>query len=139
MTADDILSAARSEIGTPFRHQGRIPGKALDCAGLVVRVAVLLDLPFIEHGGYARRPSNGMLESALDGQPCLDLVSKSSVQAGDVLLMRFASEPQHLAIFTGTNIIHSYQASGKVCEHILDKKWLSRIVAVYRFKGLNNE
>ncbi|MBK8745664.1 MAG: peptidase P60, partial [Propionivibrio sp.] len=34
-----ILAAARACIGTPFVHQGRIPGLALDCAGLVVAVA----------------------------------------------------------------------------------------------------
>ena len=139
MTPADIIAAARSELGTPFRHQGRIPGKALDCAGLVVRVAVLLDIPYLDHGGYARRPSGGMLESAIDGQPCLEQVKKSDMQAGDVLLMRFAREPQHLAIYTGQNVIHSYQASGKVCEHILDAQWKARIVAVYRFKGLVNE
>ena len=36
MTADDIVNAARECVGTPFRHQGRVLGVGLDCAGLVL-------------------------------------------------------------------------------------------------------
>ena len=79
-----------------------------------------------------------MIESTLDEQPNLMRVT-GKPQAGDVLLMRFTGEPQHLAIYAGPNIIHSYQTVGKVCEHILDAKWARRIVRVYRFKGLSHE
>ena len=134
MTADDILTVARSFLGTPFRHQGRIPGLALDCAGLVVSVAKSIGADYIDRPGYSRNPSGGMLESALDDQPCLERVQDR--QPGDVLLMRFAGEPQHLAIFTGDNIIHSYESVGKVCEHRMADVWAVRIVRVYRFKGV---
>ena len=134
MTADDILIAARSFLGTPFRHQGRIPGLALDCAGLVVSVAKEIGADYIDRPGYSRNPSGGLLESALDDQPCLERVTDR--QPGDVLLMRFSGEPQHLAICAGDTIIHSYEAVGKVCEHRLASVWAARIVRVYRFKGL---
>lgn len=134
MTADDILSAARGCIGTPFRHQGRIPGVALDCAGLVVAVAKEIGADYIDRPGYSRNPSGGLLESALDDQPCLERVTDR--QPGDVLLMRFKGEPQHLAICAGETVIHSYEAVGKVCEHRLADVWVSRIVRAYRFKGL---
>ena len=134
MTADDILIAARSCLDTPFRHQGRIPGLALDCAGLVVSVAKEIGADYIDRPGYSRNPSGGLLESALDDQPCLERVQDR--QPGDVLLMRFAGEPQHLAIFTGDNIIHSYESVGKVCEHRMADVWAVRIVRVYRFKGV---
>ena len=134
MTADDILTAARSCLDTPFRHQGRIPGLALDCAGLVVSVAKEIGADYIDRPGYSRNPSGGLLESALDDQPCLERVTDR--QPGDVLLMRFAGEPQHLAIFTGDNIIHSYESVGKVCEHRMADVWAVRIVRVYRFKGV---
>ena len=134
MTADDIISAARACLDTPFVHQGRIPGVALDCAGLVVAVAEAVGADYVDHPGYGCNPANGLLESVLDAQPFLDRVFDR--QPGDVLLMRFAGEPQHLAIFTGENIIHSYAQAGKVCEHILDDVWASRIVRTYRFKGL---
>lgn len=141
MTAAAIIAAARSEIDTPFRHQGRIPGKALDCAGLVVRVAFLIDAPYLDYSGYARHPSDGLLESALDSQPGLDRVALADMQQGDVLLMQFAADPQHLAIYAGFSeaaqsetIIHAEIRARKVCEHRLSDDWRGCIVRVYRFK-----
>ncbi|MBK7357516.1 hypothetical protein [Propionivibrio sp.] len=56
--------------------------------------------------------------------------------AGDILLIRFSGDPQHLAIFTGETIIHSYASVGAVCEHRMADVWAARIVCAYRFKGL---
>lgn len=134
MTADEIVAAARACLDTPFVHQGRIPGVALDCAGLVVAVAEAVGAEYVDHAGYGRNPANGLLESVLDAQPFLERVFDR--KPGDVLLMRFAGEPQHLAIFTGQNIIHSYESVGKVCEHRLADVWAARIVRTYRFKGV---
>jgi cell wall-associated NlpC family hydrolase len=134
MTADQVIAAAREAIGTPFRHQGRTIGWALDCAGLVIHVALSIGAEYRDSQGYARRPSGGLLEAALDDQPCLDRVFE--MQAGDVLLMRFSGDPQHLAIYTGSTIIHAFAAGRKVCEHLLDDVWRSRIVRIYRFKGV---
>ena len=39
MNANGIIASARACLGTPFLHQGRIPGVALDCAGLVGIIA----------------------------------------------------------------------------------------------------
>ena len=134
MTADDILTAARSCLDTPFRHQGRIPGLALDCAGLIVAVAESVGADYIDRFGYGRNPAHGLLESVLHAQPFLERVFDR--KPGDVLLMRFSGEPQHLAICAGDTIIHSYEAVGKVCEHRLASVWAARIVRVYRFKGI---
>lgn len=136
MTADEIIDAARLAIGTPFQHQGRSPWKALDCAGLIVHVAREVGIEYVDQAGYSRLPSGGMLEAALDRQPGLRQVPVSERKPGDVLLMRFKNEPQHLAIYAGDTIIHSYAAVRQVCEHRLDDAWLARIVGVYRFKGL---
>jgi cell wall-associated NlpC family hydrolase len=75
-----------------------------------------------------------LLESTLDSQPCLERVT--DMQPGDVLLMRIRRDPQHLAIYAGGTIIHSYFDAGKVCEHDLTGLWSQRVVAVYRFKGV---
>lgn len=134
MTPDEVIAAARSALGTPFKHQGRMVGKALDCAGLIIHIVRELGLDHADQSGYARRPSGGLLEQALDGQPCLERVT--NMLPGDVLLFRFRGDPQHLAIFTGENLIHAYQPVGKVCEHRLDDDWRSRIVRIYRFVGI---
>ncbi len=133
MTSDRIIDAARACIGTPFRHQGRIPGVALDCAGLVIAVANALGVAYVDQQGYSRTPANGRLECALDDQPCLERIAAMDRQPGDVLLIRFAGDPQHLAIFAGDTLIHSYARVGSVCEHRLASVWAARIVCAYRF------
>lgn len=131
MTPAEIIASARKCLDTPFRHQGRIVGRGLDCAGVLDFVATDHGCQVIDVQGYARTPHAGLLESALDAQPYL--VAVRDRKPGDVLLMRFAREPQHIAIFTGETIIHSYEAVGKCCEHDLTPEWARRIVRVYRF------
>lgn len=138
MTAADIILTARSMLGTPFVHQGRVPGKALDCAGLVVSVAAALNIEHVDVTGYGRRPHQGLLEATVDGQECLFSVLLNDLQPGDILLMRFAKEPQHLAIYAGETIIHSYEAAGQVCEHGMDDVWRKRIIRAYRFVGVES-
>jgi len=137
MTADDIIAAARECLGTPFRHQGRIVGIALDCAGVVCHVAESIGLIYDAPTNYPRTPYKGLLEQTLDAQPCL--VRADDMRPGDVLLMRFGREPQHVAIYTGSTVIHAYEAVSRCVEHAIDAEWLSRIVRIYRFQGLINE
>ena len=134
MTGDDVVAAARECLGTPFCHQGRIPGLALDCAGLIVAVAQKLGIYHFDVDGYGRRPNRGLLESTLASQPELIAVDCARLVPGDILLMRFTKDPQHLAIFAGETIIHSWSSPGKVCEHRIDAVWRSRIIAAYRFR-----
>jgi len=137
MTADDILLAARSCLETPFRHQGRQIGVGLDCAGLLIVVAQQLGLDPVDVDGYGRSPAGGLLESALDRQTCLQPVTDISTrQPGDLLLLRFSADPQHLAIDAGATMIHAYAKVGKCCEHRLSLQWAARIVRVYRFAGV---
>jgi len=132
MTQDAIIAAARAYLGTPFRHLGRVPGRALDCAGLAVAVARTLGLAVDDRDAYARTPANGLLEAMLDAQPCLKRVFRAPL-AGDLLLMRFHGDPQHLAICTGETIIHAWQTVGKVAEHRFTDSWRARVVRVYEF------
>lgn len=112
-----------------------MPGMALDCAGLLVAVAQSIGAEYRDVAGYGQNPSGGLLESALDDQPCLERVASADRAPGDILLMRFDGDPQHLAIFTGETIIHAYSKVGQVCEHRLASVWAARIVRVYRFRG----
>lgn len=135
MSADRIVAAARACVGTPFRHQGRLPGRALDCAGLVLHALRTAGADVCDVPAYGRHPSHGLLEDAIEANTCLDRVPPADRQAGDVLLMRFASEPQHLGICAGATIIHAYQQVGIVCEQRLADVWVARIVRVYRLRG----
>ena len=132
---NEVINAARACLGTPFKHLGRTPGKALDCAGLAVSVAHSLGLEVDDRDAYGRTPAGGLLETMLDVQPCLKRVFRAP-QAGDLLLMRFKSDPQHLAICAGNTLIHAWQTVGKVAEHRFSEEWQARVVRVYEFVGV---
>ena len=137
ITPAAIVGAARQCLETPFRHQGRLLAFGLDCAGVVIHVCKTLGIDCVDVVGYGRTPNAGELQRTLDAQPVLVRVpSIADRQTGDLLLMRFATDPQHLAIFTGNTIIHAHEASGRVVEHVLSPVWAARIVAVYRFRGV---
>lgn len=136
MKAADVTVAARAYIDVPFKHQGRTPPLALDCAGLFVLVCRGLGLPVIDEQGYGRNPYKGLLEQCIERQPFLYRVPIAQMQAGDILLMRFDGEPQHIAIHAGETMIHAYEKSGRVVEHRLADVWRARVVRVYRFEGI---
>jgi uncharacterized protein YijF (DUF1287 family) len=81
------------------------------------------------------------MRTALDAH--LERVPTSSMQPGDVVWIRFEREPQHLAIVGdyvhgGLSLIHAYNGAGpsRVCEHRLDAEWRNRIVAAWRYPGV---
>lgn len=134
VTPGNIVAIARGYVGTPFRHQGRIPGLALDCAGVVVCVAKELGLEgeFTEVP-YGKHPHGGTLQRLCDAH--MDRVSLYG--AGDVLLMAWEFEPQHLAIVSDIGIIHSYAKAKKVVEHRLDRSTMDLAhPGGYRFRGM---
>lgn len=134
----DIVTAARACLGTPFAHQGRVIGVGLDCVGVAVHAVRSIGVDVLDIPGYGRTPNNGRLASAMDAQCGLERVHNiAERRAGDILLLRFFREPQHVGICTGDGIIHAYQAVDGCCEHPIDEKWAARIVRVYRVKGLS--
>lgn len=143
MTRNDIVAAARATIGTPFRHQGRAPGRALDCAGLIVHVANCIGAAVQDVDGYPALP-NGELEATLarhvaDG--VIVQVALADLQPGDIVLMRFEKEPapRHLGIIGFDNtLIHAWAVIRKVGEHRIDDAWRSRFVGAWRFAGVEH-
>jgi len=132
-TPEDIVAIARGYVGTAFRHQGRIPGLALDCAGVVVCVARELGLEGdFQEVPYGRSPHAGTLRQICDAH--MDPIPLYG--PGDVLLMAWETEPQHLGIVSDIGIIHSYASARMVVEHSLDQVWRSRIRSAYRFRGV---
>ncbi len=132
MVTDDIISAARECIGTPFRHQGRVLGVGLDCVGVVIHALQSVGVSIIDQCGYGRTPCNGLLEAAIGAHS--ELIKVFTFMPGDILLMRILKQPTHVAVFTGDTIIHAYEAVGKCCEHRLDSRWATCIVCSYRLK-----
>jgi hypothetical protein len=140
-TALEIVAFAREAIGTPYGHQQRVAGMALDCAGVPVHVAKRLGMSFDDITNYGRLPVPAEMRRVLDAN--LTRVPKEQMQIGDVAWLTFRVEPQHFGILGnyhlgGFSLIHAYNGSGlsKVVEHRLDEQWAARIVAVWRFPGV---
>jgi cell wall-associated NlpC family hydrolase len=131
-TRQDIVDTARKYLGVRYKHQGRNEF-GLDCLGLVVRVAHDLGLSDEDSNDYGRVPDGRRLMREMDAR--LDPVQ--TAQPGDVLLMRFEQNPQHLAIVTDRGIIHSYAQVRQVVEHRLDAAWSARVVRSYSFRGID--
>jgi cell wall-associated NlpC family hydrolase len=134
MMRDRFVAAAKSYIGTPFHHQGRLPGVGLDCAGVVVCAAAACAMDIRDVRGYGRVPAGGMLEQAVLDH--CDLVPLHGIRSGDIMLFCFLREPQHLAVFDNGMLIHAYSSVGKVVENSFDDVWHARLRGCYRLKAM---
>ena len=131
----DYVEIARSYIGTPFKHQGRLPGVGLDCAGVVVCALREAGHPVADSATYGRVPANGVFVKAVESH--CRRIAIAEIQHGDFMMFAFRGEPQHIAIYTGdATIIHAYQSVGKVVEHDFDGIWRDRLRGCYRLKEL---
>ena len=108
-----IYEHARACLETPFVHQGRVLGVGMDCAGVVAHAVSAAGLPVNDVFGYTRAPMGGLLKQTLDSHSFVRRIPVSETPvAGDILLMHFGNEPQHLAIAGETTIVHAYQNVG---------------------------
>lgn len=128
-----LTDYARETLNTPFKHQGRICGKGLDCVGVIQHIVSRAGLPHIDRDGYGKTPMRRELEQVLNNQPCLEITQ--SLVEGVVCLMKWEKAPMHVAYFTGDTIIHAFATDGKVVEHRIDSEWKKRIVKMYRIKS----
>ncbi len=119
-TRKDICDKALEYLGTPFHHQGRLKGIGVDCAGLIVCVAKELGLHYDDLKNYPRIPDGKSLRDILKNNTAKEKTI-AEAQPGDILLMRFLNEPQHVALVMPNNqIIHSYMRIRKVTIHNFD-------------------
>ncbi len=147
MTGADVVAEARRWLGTPYRHQAHTRGVGADCGGLIGGVAIALGLLAADwwerefapvYGGYGRQP-DGTLQALCDAT--MHSIPAGAYTVGDVLLISFEREPQHLGIVAdyvhgGHSIIHAMSRTGRVAEHRLAPEWQRRVVAAYRLRGI---
>lgn len=136
-TRADIVAEARTWLGTPFVHQGRAKGRAVDCLGLVACVGSALGLTAAEHverTDYGRIPNPRRMRAEL--QAHLDEIPVAFAGEGDVVHMAWTRQPMHLGILTDVGILHAYSAIPAVVEHPLDDAWRGRIRFAYRYPGV---
>lgn len=127
-----LAESARKYLGVKFRHRGR-SAHALDCAGLVRVSYADLGVELEDYTLYSPEPARhgpkltDYMIRAL-GQPiATEPVPYSSMQDGDVVVIRYEREPHHVAI-VGTHplgylsLVHAHGLHGRVLEQGMPPK-----------------
>jgi len=117
ISRDQIVDTARDFIGLPWRHQGRTQ-HGLDCAGLLILVALKLGIRHEDKLGYGRDPSN---QKFLDHiRLYTDYVHPHENLNGTIGVFRESRLPCHVGFFSSQNgvttLIHSSAGVRKVVE-----------------------
>lgn len=130
----EIIQIARTLINTPYRHQGRTPGVALDCIGVIITVGHQLSLFDYDYNNYSREPDGTLL--SLVEKHCEKL---PDLTEGAIAVFKLSAIPHHVGIismFRGNwGLIHAYQNVGRVREHEFISWWQNKLIGVY---GLPN-
>lgn len=137
----NVVSAARGWVGTPYHHLARLKAVGVDCIGLVIGVARELALVPADFDvqGYARSP---------DGRSLMEIshmhmtrIAREDMQPGDVVVLCFDAEPQHFGIVGdyrhgGHSIIHAASNAGKVIETRLMYSRALQFIAAFKLPGV---
>jgi len=148
-TRAQIVAEARTWIGTPWHHQGRLkgPGGGVDCVGLLVGTAQNCGVALEDVTDYPRRPQGDRLLRELRAR--LMEISLADARAGDPVAFWCAAEgvAQHIGILTDRGMVHSFveggrgsdkRDPGRVIEITLDDRWRDRFVAAFRLVDQEN-
>ena len=148
---EKILAEARSWIGTPFCHQGRVKGSRIDCIGHIEMVARELRLAGMtpdtvvpqERIGYSRYPVHGILDEVLDEY--MVRIPMSKLDVADVITMRRPGDLKLIVSHCGfyserDTVIHAlFTRTIKACsEHSYSSFWKQFAAGAYRFPELCN-
>lgn len=132
-----IVAAARSWIGTPYRHQGQLKGVGCDCLGLLIGVwrEVMGGEGCLDEGltipPYTPDWAEAMKrETFADGlRDYLDEIDVAKAQAGDIVLFRWRAHlpAKHAAILTAPDRMVHAQEGARVAEVPLSPWWRRRM------------
>lgn len=129
----ELVREARTYIGTPWHHQGRLKGVGLDCLGLFICIGMSHNLVWHDSGGYDRMPDGVMLLREI--RKSMDEIQIKDAVSADALIFKFGREPWHVAMVTDIGIIHANGRGPKmVVEHSLNDYWTSRICNAFRVR-----
>jgi cell wall-associated NlpC family hydrolase len=141
-TRQDVIDRAREMLGTPFHHQGRVPGIGVDCAGLLKVTFSKLGRRVVDRTDYERNPDGETLMSTLLANDLVRISQKDEKPADVVVfwINRHTKAPQHVAFKTDRGLLHCVceepktKHPGKVVETSFDDRWRRRVVATLRLR-----
>jgi hypothetical protein len=92
------------------------------------------DVLQLDRVDYGRNPDGYLLEKVCEEY--LQPVDAGDIRDGDIALMRFDKDPQHVGFLgrsiKGACLIHCYAQARGVVEHHYDALWQERTVGLYR-------
>lgn len=119
----EIVKAARACVGTRTRVQGRRPGLALDCIGVVAVAAEAAGLTLDIAADYELRADNcARLRRGLLASGCRP-VGGAAAAPGDIAEVEVARGQRHLAVMCGDTAVHAHFGVGRVVEAQLPANW----------------
>ncbi len=133
MTPAAFIAAARSYLGTPWRHMGRNRA-GLDCIGLVLVAAGDAGLSLPDPAPYEREPADARL--VLEASQLAQRVSVPS--PGDVIVFRTTRHVGHVGICAVhplhrvPSVIHALMWHRKVLEDVYDRQMRDAFIAAFR-------
>jgi cell wall-associated NlpC family hydrolase len=147
VTRAQIVAEARGWINTRWQHQAHLKGVATDCGGMIYGVGLQLGLLRPVHEmpeaaffrGYGRLANNGSMLKACS--ILLQRIDVAFASHGDVVLMLFDNEPQHVGLLGdyvhgGLSIIHAYARMRKVVESRFDDQFRAKVIAAFSYPGV---
>ena len=137
-----IIAAARSWLGTPYRHQASLKGVGCDCLGLVRGVWREVIGPEPQplppySASWAESEAGEMLAEA--GSRFLVPRPGREFLPGDVLLFRWRAgyAAKHAGIATARDHMIHAQDGACVSEVPLERWWLRHLAFVFHFPGVS--
>lgn len=139
MTLVNVVTEARTWLGTPYHHHARIKGVGVDCAQLLCAVYEATGL--VEHvdpGFYAvdwhLHHSTEMFVAWLD-KYAVELPGGEPFVGGDVALWKYGRCFSHGSIYAGNDLfIHSYLRLGVIESRADEEPLQGREFRHWRFK-----
>ena len=142
-----IQAEARTWVGTPYRHQGKVKGRAVDCVGLILGVGHALGFLNISReewarfASYSRTPNPRKMGEAMElFLDALPIGAAEEPPPGAVGWFGWRDEmPMHLAIigeFQGRRtMIHAFSHAERCVEHGFVSEWPGRVVSWWAYPG----
>lgn len=126
------IQAVRSWLGTPYVHQGRLPGVGLDCLGLVICLARETGYvaPDFDVGPYS---PEGQRERLVEGL-AEHLVEIDDPVPGCFCAFEIRRRYGHIAVCAGDTLIHTSAHTGKVVEHGFNERWRRRLLSSWTWR-----
>jgi NlpC/P60 family putative phage cell wall peptidase len=138
----DIILAAEQWIDTPYHHHAHVMGVGVDCAQLLVAIA--LEVKLLNERQAQLVPNyppewhlHNREEHLLEYMELMGCVETSTPAPGDIMCFKFGRTCSHVGILVSpTQFIHACLRSGKVVVNSLNGDWQARWVKTYRFPGI---